>query len=179
MISSKYCFTILIYFSILKSLLVEANSDHDGGCCRRAIACFDCDSRFDPRCGDTFNMTSENGPIKMCNDLCYKLKHKVGDKYYYIRSCADTLKKIYIKKTDVCYLTRTKDSGNLCFCDTEHCNSANNNKNNFFTFYMRLNDHHNRHTFYFAIFSYGLKLCLQLFFVALCSSTFYFNELVF
>jgi hypothetical protein len=143
---------IYIFLATVTLLTVsssEGNSDHaDGGCCRRPVECFECDSRFDSRCGDPFNLTRETGtkpplcfefqainltvmiffyllgPVKYCNDLCFKLKHKVGDKYYYIRSCADTLKKLYIKKTDVCYLTRSKDDGHLCFCDQELCNDA-------------------------------------------------------
>lgn len=96
----------------------------DEHCCRKRIECFECDSRFDPRCGDTFNLTRETGKLIFCDDLCVKLKHKFGNQFYYIRSCADTFKKIYIKKTEVCYTTRLKDNGNLCFCDEDLCNST-------------------------------------------------------
>ena len=111
----------MYYFSNLRTVLGDFGDEH---CCRKRIECFECDSRFDPRCGDTFNLTRETGTLIYCDDLCVKLKHKFGNQYYYIRSCADTFKKIYIKKTEVCYTTRTKDSGNLCFCDEDLCNRS-------------------------------------------------------
>lgn len=96
----------------------------DEHCCRKRIECYECDSRFDPRCGDTFNLTRDTGTIIFCNDLCVKLKHKHLNQYFYIRTCADTFKKIQIKKTEVCYTTRSKEIGYLCFCDEDLCNAA-------------------------------------------------------
>lgn len=118
-------FTILFLLTSFSNKFVKSNSD--GQCCRKRIECYECDSRFDPRCGDPFNLTRDTGSLIYCDDLCVKLKHKFGNQFYYIRSCADTFKKLYIKKTDVCYSTRIKEGGNLCFCDHELCNSANAN----------------------------------------------------
>lgn len=36
----------------------------------------------------------------------------------------DTLKKIYIKKTEVCYSSRSRSGGHLCFCEQDLCNTA-------------------------------------------------------
>ena len=116
---------ILFYISIFYFCIIFVNANSDTQCCRKKIDCFECDSRFDPRCGDAFNLTRETGIISLCDDYCVKLKHMFENKYYYLRTCADSLKKIYIKKTDVCYTTRTADSGSLCFCDQDLCNKAN------------------------------------------------------
>lgn len=114
-------FNNIVSLSQFSFVLAELGDEH---CCRKRIECFECDSRFDPRCGDTFNLTRETATVIFCDDLCVKLKHKFGNQYYFIRSCADTFKKIYIKKTEVCYTTRTKDDGHLCFCDEDLCNST-------------------------------------------------------
>lgn len=117
-------FVAINFLALIISLTpVLANSD--GQCCRKRIECFECDSRFDARCGEPFNMTRENGNFIQCDDLCVKLRHKFGNQFYYIRSCADQFKNILIKKTDVCYTTRKKDGSNLCFCDQERCNDSN------------------------------------------------------
>ncbi len=92
-------------------------------CCKK-FDCFECDSRFDSRCGESFNLTRETGTIIPCNEFCVKLKHFYDDDYHYVRTCSSTIKDIYIKKTHVCYTTMTKDDGNLCFCDEDLCNRA-------------------------------------------------------
>lgn len=114
------CFFLFLVFFLFNL----ASSNADGQCCRRRIECYECDSRFDPRCGDQFNLTRDTGTLIYCDDLCIKLKHKFGNQFYYIRSCADQFKKIYIKKTSVCYSTRINDGANLCFCDQDLCNNA-------------------------------------------------------
>ena len=118
-------FLALLQLLIIATLMwrpAEGNSDSQ--CCRKKIACFECDSRYDARCGDQFNLTRETATLVMCDDLCVKLKHKVENKFHYLRTCADTIKKIYIKKTEVCYASRSKEGGNLCFCEQDLCNSA-------------------------------------------------------
>jgi hypothetical protein len=108
-------------------------------CCRRNIECFSCDSRDDPRCSDPFNLTRETGKVVRCDDLCVKLKYESEGTYHYIRNCATTLKKIYIKKTEVCYTTRKNTNGYLCFCDQgDICNDANTIKIKNKTFYFIL-----------------------------------------
>lgn len=115
----------VVWWSWSVSVGVQGENAGDGGCCRRPVECYECDSRTSSNCHDPFNMTRDSVHVRRCNDLCYKLKHRVGDRFYYIRGCADSLKKLYnIKKTDVCYSTRSKDGGNLCFCDQELCNAA-------------------------------------------------------
>ncbi|RNA09304.1 quiver isoform X1 [Brachionus plicatilis] len=114
------CYCLFLVFFLINYV----SSNADGQCCRRRIECFECDSRFDPRCGDNFNLTRDTGTLIYCDDLCIKLKHRFGNQFYYIRSCADQFKKIYIKKTSVCYSTRTNDGGHLCFCDHDLCNNA-------------------------------------------------------
>ena len=110
------CYALLV----ISTLAVTANSDSQ--CCRKKIACFECDSRYDPRCGDSFNLTRDTGMVVMCDDYCVKLKHIHENKLHYLRTCADTLKEIYIKKTEVCYTTRSQLSGSLCFCEQDLCN---------------------------------------------------------
>jgi hypothetical protein len=128
-------FKRLLFISIISFYFtVTANSDSQ--CCRKKIACFECDSRYDARCGDSFNLTRETGTIVMCDDYCVKLKHVHENKYHYLRTCADTLKDIYIKKTEVCYTTRSQNTGSLCFCEQDLCNSANSNLNNDFTHFL-------------------------------------------
>jgi hypothetical protein len=118
---------IYIWFSLTS---MRCNSDSQ--CCRKKIACFECDSRYDSRCGDSFNLTRETGMIVMCDDFCVKLKHVHENKYHYLRTCADTLKEIYIKKTEVCYTTRSHSAGSLCFCEQELCNRAEKNTLNLY-----------------------------------------------
>jgi hypothetical protein len=113
--------TYLLFMLIIN--VVWANTD--GPCCRKRIKCFECDSRYDPNCADQFSLSRDNGTMIYCDDLCIKLKHKLGSQFHYIRSCADQFKKIYIKKTNVCYSNRAKDGGYLCFCDQDECNDAN------------------------------------------------------
>jgi len=112
--------TYLLFMFVIN--VVWANSD--GPCCRKRIKCFECDSRYDPNCADPFLLSRDNGTMIYCDDLCIKLKHKLGNQFHYIRSCADQFKKIYIKKTNVCYSNRAKDGGYLCFCDQDECNDA-------------------------------------------------------
>jgi hypothetical protein len=153
--------TLLILVTSLLSVKAASNSDTQ--CCRKRIECFECDSRFDSRCGDSFNLTRETGMIVPCDDYCVKLKHKYGNRYYYVRTCAETLKRIYIKKTDVCYTTRTNDGGHLCFCDQELCNSAIRT-----SYFLKIYD--NRIHLNLTL-SYLLKIALQLGFVIMCSSS--------
>lgn len=119
----KYTNHILFLLFIFYNLQ-SVDSNSDGQCCRKRIQCFECDSRYDARCGEPFNLTSSSGMMIYCDDLCVKLKHKFNGQFYYIRSCADQFKRILIKKTDVCYANRLKDGSNLCFCDQEYCNGA-------------------------------------------------------
>lgn len=158
-INQRFFFSIQIVLVCI--VLIDANSD--GQCCRKRIECFECDSRFDPRCGDPFNLTRETGTLIYCDDLCVKLKHKFGSQFYYIRSCADTFKKIYIKKTDVCYTTRTKDGGNLCFCDQELCNTA-----------APSSLHSIKSITLNALFSMAFRIFVQMFIVVLCSCSLFF-----
>lgn len=102
--------------------LITANSDSN--CCRKKVHCYECDSRFDPRCGDTFNLTRDSSTIVVCDDYCVKLKHIYENKYHFLRTCATSLKSVYIKKTEVCYATRSTDKGSLCFCEQDLCNSS-------------------------------------------------------
>jgi hypothetical protein len=115
-------FTIFLVLVCLLGDPVNANSD--GQCCRKRIQCYECDSRYDARCGEPFNLTTSSGMMIYCDELCVKLKHKFNGQFYYIRSCADQFKRMMIKKTDVCYANRLKDGSNLCFCDQEYCNGA-------------------------------------------------------
>jgi hypothetical protein len=126
-------YTKHILFLLFISYLQLVNSNSDGQCCRKRIQCFECDSRYDARCGEPFNLTSSSGMMIYCDDLCVKLKHKFNGQFYYIRSCADQFKRILIKKTDVCYANRLKDGSNLCFCDQEYCNGAVSIRFNLFT----------------------------------------------
>ncbi len=109
---------IIAFTSIL---LVIAS---EGGCCRKRIYCYECDSRYDSRCGDAFNLTRDTGLIVPCYDYCVKLKHMIDNQFHYLRTCADSLKGIYIKKTEVCYSTKTQEKGSLCFCEQDLCNIA-------------------------------------------------------
>ena len=114
----------ILQLVIVIGLIASSSANSDGQCCRKRIQCYECDSRYEPRCGEPFNLTQSSGLVIGCDDLCVKLKHKFNGNFFYIRSCADQFKRIHIKKTDVCYSTRLKDGGNLCFCDQEFCNHA-------------------------------------------------------
>lgn len=98
----------------------DANSEQ---CCKK-FECFECDSRYDKRCGESFNLTRENAVTLLCNEYCVKLKHFINNEYHYVRTCSSTLKDVYIKKTHVCYTTMTHDDGYLCFCDDDLCNHS-------------------------------------------------------
>lgn len=111
----------LVIFSTVLIWNINANAEPEG-CCRKRVNCYMCDSRIDPNCGDSFNTT--NVSIGFCDELCVKLKYKHDDKFYYIRNCAESLKKISLKKTDVCYSTRAHNGGYLCFCEQDLCNSS-------------------------------------------------------
>ena len=114
----------LWYLTIVLVIVFQlANANDDKQACRKRIYCYNCDSRTDDKCGDQFNQTGV--PVESCDELCVKVKYKHGDSFYYIRSCADALKKIAIKKTEVCYSTRAKSDGYLCFCKQDLCNNAN------------------------------------------------------
>ncbi len=119
-------FSIAFSFVMLISLssVVSVIASDSGGCCRKRIYCYECDSRFDPRCGDSFNLTRDTGLIVPCYDYCVKLKHLFDNQFHYLRTCADTLKEVYIKKTEVCYSTRAQEKGSLCFCEQDLCNAA-------------------------------------------------------
>jgi hypothetical protein len=120
-----FCFkSSFITVVLIISLVPQALGTTDSQCCRKKIYCFECDSRIDPRCGDSFNLTRDTGTLVPCNDFCVKLKHIYDNKYHYLRTCADTLKEIYIKKTEVCYTTRSMEKGSLCFCEQDLCNTA-------------------------------------------------------
>lgn len=116
---NNYRCLMLLLILIASSHLVSSNPDSQ--CCRKKIECFECDSRYDARCEDGFVRNITDSFIH-CDDLCVKLKHVVNQKTYYIRTCADTIKNIQIKKTDVCYTS--KEGGFLCFCDQDRCNHA-------------------------------------------------------
>jgi hypothetical protein len=130
--------SIFIILNIIFFTIQSVNANADNQCCRRRINCYNCDSRTDEKCGDMFNQTGV--PFEACDDLCVKIKYKHGDSYYYVRSCADALKKISIKKTEVCYSTRAKSGGHLCFCEQDLCNHADslfeNSKEKFVLFYF-------------------------------------------
>ena len=66
----------------------------------------------------------ETNAIVNCHDYCVKLRHTYEGVIYYLRTCADTLKKIHIKKTEVCYASRSKTGGHLCFCEQDLCNKS-------------------------------------------------------
>lgn len=116
-----------IFLTLILISVCSVLGNPDTQCCRKKIYCYECDSRNDPRCGDSFNLTRDTGVLVPCNDFCVKLKHIYENKYHYLRTCADTLKEIYIKKTEVCYTTRSHDKGSLCFCEQDLCNSADQN----------------------------------------------------
>ncbi len=103
--------------------LTVTNVQCDVNCCKK-FECFECDSRYDSRCGEGFNLTKENAVTIPCTDYCVKLKHWYNKEYHYVRTCSTTIKEIYMKKTHVCYTTMTKDDGNLCFCDEDLCNNS-------------------------------------------------------
>jgi hypothetical protein len=113
------CINFLVIFLLLFSIV----NCSDQQCCKKKKNCYNCDSRVDDKCGDSFNSTGVT--TEGCEDFCAKIKYKYGSSFYYIRTCAENLKKISIKKTEVCYSARAKTDGNLCFCDGDLCNSAN------------------------------------------------------
>lgn len=112
-------------YTALTVLLLSGVIASDSQCCRKKIYCFECDSRHDSRCGDSFNLTRDTGLVVPCYDYCVKLKHTFNNQFHYLRTCADSLKEIYIKKTEVCYSTRIQEKGSLCFCEQDLCNTAN------------------------------------------------------
>ena len=114
------CINSIVLFLLLFSFV---NGNDDKQCCKRKVNCYNCDSRTDDKCGDSFNSTGVT--TEACEDLCAKIKYKHLSTFYYIRMCAENLKKISIKKTEVCYSTRAKSDGYLCFCEGDLCNRAN------------------------------------------------------
>ncbi len=87
--------------------------------------CYECDSRFEPYCEDTFNITENRVRIVPCNGRCAKVKHWYEDKFFFKRACINSIKKdIYIRYTiDVCYYD--DENGKFCLCDDHFCNNAN------------------------------------------------------
>ena len=121
----KICFDSLIAVCFIQFTIVTLTSaNSDSNCCRKKVYCYECDSRFEPRCGDTFNLTRDSSKVVVCDDYCVKLKHVHENKYHFLRTCANSLKSVYIKKTEVCYATRSTDKGSLCFCEQDLCNSS-------------------------------------------------------
>lgn len=121
---------IALLFLLLISIV---NANDDKGCCRKRINCYICDSRVDEKCAHV-NKTTEGLTVQGCDDYCAKVQYKYGSTFYYIRMCADSFKDITIKKTNVCYPTRAKTGGYLCFCETDLCNHAKRTTNNFYNF---------------------------------------------
>ncbi len=130
--NKKITFKIVILIIILNLTCTVCEQ-----CCKK-IECFECDSRFDSRCGESFNLTRETGKTIECTEFCVKLKHFYNEGYHYMRTCSSTIKDIFIKKTQVCYTTMSKDDGNLCFCEEDLCNRAISSKisSNFFVYFF-------------------------------------------
>ena len=121
--------TLITGLLFLINLIVSIATNEQ--CCKK-FECFECDSRFEPRCGESFNLTRETGHTVECTEFCIKLKHFYNNDYHYLRTCSSTIKNIFIKKTQVCYTTMSKDDGNLCFCDDDLCNRAASLSSSFF-----------------------------------------------
>lgn len=85
----------------------------------------------------------DTNAIVNCHDYCVKLRHTYEGVIYYLRTCADTLKKIHIKKTEVCYASRSKTGGHLCFCEQDLCNKS----------HFNLSDKKNIYFLLFILFS--------------------------
>ena len=129
MIRNKSLFSIVKNFFLVTSFFqIIALADQ---CCKK-FECFECDSRFESGCGESFNLTRDTGNAVPCNEYCVKLKLFHEKEYYYLRTCSSTLKDVFIKKTQVCYSTMTSDEGSLCFCEDDLCNRASSYRTLFF-----------------------------------------------
>jgi hypothetical protein len=86
--------------------------------------CYECDSRFEPYCEDTFNTTDTRVRIIPCNGRCAKLKHWHEEKFYYKRACINSMKKYTLIRytVEVCYAD--EENGYFCLCDDHFCNHA-------------------------------------------------------
>lgn len=129
MTKNKSLFSIVkSFFLVISCFQIVAFADQ---CCKK-FDCYECDSRFEPGCGESFNLTRDTGNIVPCGEYCVKLKLFHEKDYYYLRTCSSTLKDVYIKKTHVCYSTMTSDEGSLCFCEEDLCNRATSYRSFFF-----------------------------------------------
>lgn len=118
---------------LLLLFVARCSANADSQCCRKKIKCLECDSRLDPSCASTNKTVLESLPMVDCDDMCIKMKYYMNESYHVLRTCATSIKKIHIKKVDVCYAS--KDGGVLCFCEHDECNRANERPT---TFYLAL-----------------------------------------
>jgi len=94
----------------------------------RAIHCYECDSRTDPRCKDPFDFNAspeEHPPTKECNGCCVKIvEHAYSDKERIRRMCTQQLIVNYFIVDYVCMKEGNKRKGHTCFCEEDYCNAA-------------------------------------------------------
>ncbi|CAL8142014.1 unnamed protein product [Orchesella dallaii] len=71
-------------FALFSAIIFPLFSNTDGAdeCRTQRLLCYDCDSRYDPYCGDPFNRSLPQElrpPAKVCHGCCVKFVHKFPD----------------------------------------------------------------------------------------------------
>ncbi|ODN01787.1 Protein quiver, partial [Orchesella cincta] len=96
-------------FALFSAIIFPLFSNTDGAdeCRTQRLLCYDCDSRYDPYCGDPFNRSLPQElrpPAKVCHGCCVKFVHKFPDNH-------------------VC-MNEGKGHGQMCFCEHNLCNGG-------------------------------------------------------
>ncbi|XP_021950930.1 protein quiver isoform X1 [Folsomia candida] len=117
-------------FLLCTVLFPIVNKAQGAGECKRYLGqrllCYDCDSRYDPYCGDPFNYTlpQELRPMtKVCHGCCVKFVHRFPDGEWVQRSCTENIIINYFMVDHVC-MGEGKGHGKMCFCESNLCNEA-------------------------------------------------------
>jgi len=115
-------------FALFSAIIFPLFSNTDGAdeCRTQRLLCYDCDSRYDPYCGDPFNRSLPQElrpPAKVCHGCCVKFVHKFPDSEWVQRSCTENIIINYFMVDHVC-MNEGKGHGQMCFCEHNLCNGG-------------------------------------------------------